>query len=56
MYYDYNKKQLVNVVSGLDDAIDSYIQGDIHITKHILQEILSAIKQYERDMEKGAAI
>ncbi len=50
-YYNYQTKELKGIVDALDNAIDAYIQEDIHIVKHILQEVLSSIKPYEKDKD-----
>lgn len=44
-----------NIVRALEHATDSFEDGDIITTKHILQEVLSAIKQFEKDFDKGLA-
>ncbi len=43
------------IIKALEYATDSYEDGDIIVCKHTLQEILSAIKQFERDFDKGLA-
>lgn len=40
------------VIKALVFATDAYEDGDIITTKHVLQDILSAIKQFEKDDER----
>lgn len=44
-----------NIIRALEYATDSYEDGDISTTKHVLQEVLSAIKQFEKDFDRGLA-
>lgn len=53
-YYNAQLMELNDeeVMKALIFATDAYEDGDIIITKHVLQDILSAIKQFERDDER----
>jgi len=53
-YYNAQLMELNDeeVIKALTFATDAYEDGDIVNTKHILQNILSAIKQFEKDDER----
>ena len=53
-YYNTQLMELNDkeIMKALIFATDVYEDGDIITTKHILQDILSAIKQFERDDER----
>ncbi len=56
-YYNETTHELKDneIMNALDDCITSYEDGEIIVVKHTLQAILSAIKQFERDYDKGVA-
>jgi len=53
-YYNAQLMELNDeeVMKALVFATDAYEDGDIITTKHVLQDILSAIKQFEKDDER----
>lgn len=53
-YYNAQLVELKDeeVIKALVFATDAYEDGDIITTKHVLQDILSAIKQFEKDDER----
>lgn len=53
-YYNAQLMELKDeeVIKALVFATDAYEDGDIIVTKHVLQDILSAIKQFEKDDER----
>lgn len=53
-YYNIQLMELNDeeIMKALIFATDAYEDGDIITTKHVLQDILSAIKQFERDDER----
>lgn len=50
--YELNDNEIIKT---LEFAIDSFEDGDIVTTKHALQDVLSAIKQFEKDFDRGLA-
>ena len=54
-FYNHQTKELQddNILEALEQAIDKYESGDPFTVKHLLQDVLTAIKQFENDFEKG---
>lgn len=54
-FYDETTYELKDndIIRAIESAADNYEDGDIVSTKHILQEVLSAIKKFEKDFDKG---
>ena len=52
MYYNYRTKDFENVNKTLDALTYAWIEGDVPRMKSILQEMLSAVEQCEKDRDR----